>query len=454
MIHQPGESEVTSAPPGRHVHRAASIAATIKGSLAVGAIIFAMLAITTIGQFQQEISSVLLSCAWVTASVVSICALYQATIAKSVSTLTWVLVSLIINALFAGYLIVYDGMMSPHTQLVWTIPLLGIFLLETGLAILVFLDWQKYPHNAATGRSLVALIPILGLFGAWNTYVYEPQTSRPLITMMAMLSNGGPQATPAGMGDHVSVLGSIVLENKGTIDAWIVASMYKVTAAANPSDATPSSVRTASARADEIATSIDASGVLEPFGPNLHRLAGYWPSAIPGTSLLQLDEIVPAYFYLAAGETFSVSFTVSVPKIAGVEYFNLALHGQVIAMNSLDPELRECDAGHPPVYGDALELQENSLAGGGHFACVEASIRARTPIGYFLGDRPGLRAYYEVGNVDAPGSETVSLGLGFSVGGVVVDPLEDGQSGIEEIDRSAPANEARTTAELEVSFVD
>jgi hypothetical protein len=413
-------------------------------------IAYAVLAVWTFRSFSNEISGIVLSFAWLVFGVVNLIALCCVWRGPTLVALTAHVSAAVINVMVLTYALLYDLSRSPEVDF-FKLAIVGVALVL--LARQIYVLGPPWLHLAPRieVRTVFALVPVVAVIGAWNTYVFEPHAARPLVTVDVTLTPFEVVRSVEGQPDHLMAMGSVEFENIGDQDAGIVSSMYKATL-----NATPRNERSGETGHDgkNIAEVLNSTGALDPVRTPVTRLPGLLPTAESDVSIIAAGTVTPAYFFLAPGETVQRDVVIDVPIRYAASLATVSLQADVITVSRVLSEFHTCDAPADELTQQAYpEFVKNEAPGGGYFSCIESELPPRTPISALFGDSPGIRSYVFVGNSEAPDSYSILMTPDYSFDGELGHDNDDFNEAARIIDKYAPSTTNTATTVREVAIL-
>jgi hypothetical protein len=365
---------------------------------------------------------------------------------KLAPALEWSITATIINFVVIVYAIFYNHARTPDQT---TIALLALLVPLVGQALLlIWLGWRLAKHGLTKVevRSIIAVIPILAVFGAWNSYVFEPHTGRPIVEVSTQLSDPQTVYDPQGSPQHVVIRGTVTLHNAGRHDAGITTSLYTVTAQGLEAERDPPD---ALAAERQLQDALNSSDVLEIDGSNLSRLDRIVPTSDKRISLLALDQILPTYSFLAPDETWASTFALRIPVQRLASVARLTLRAEMFAVSTVPETLGNCGDDAPEALQFAPYDVDNDTDTDYYYACVAFPLKARTVFASIFGDDPDLQYYYYIGHPEIPDSPSVAIRQLVSFGAEATS--DDEYAGhVRLADKYIPGSSNASATELEV----
>lgn len=319
---------------------------------------------------------------------------------------TFALVSVSIGALTLGYFVLYDLVLTPERQWFWDSACFGAAAALLALSARPFLRW-KTNSSPKQFLALLTTVPLVTLFGAWYTYIFSPTHTRPVVVMTVDLKTGRAIATPGTSTGMIPIVGAISVENAGTVDAGITASLLKIVETPLNDGLLPNR------SAKTLSTAITSSGALEPFGGDVKQVSTLVATSDPAANVAYLDEVTPSGSFIESGETLHRTFATAIPD--PTEPVVLTMKAEIFLVNEAVQTFVPCDRRENAA--ESLRMQPSNAAAGGAYACFQAQIPSRTPIGKLFFDHPDIKTFFVVDDQQVPGSATGEMFQSFSTNG-------------------------------------
>jgi hypothetical protein len=361
-----------------------------------------------------------------------------------------------VTAALATDVVFLDVTRTPHAQLGLDVVMGGVAVAEAALAVWFGLVLFRHGRGRAGAGAALGVVAVLVGFVAWTGYVAAPQRGRPAVTVTAVFTGSRPVTGPAGDLDHVTVDATITVRNDGTDPVVVAASLLRVVGRTSAPAATPIDATVAAGFESDIADALDSARALEPLGPNRHALTGFWPTSDQSQALLELDEVAPAGYRLAAGASYVRRLVADVPALVENPLTSVQLDADVVAVSAANrPDgitLRRCPGQRITGAAGALALQPNRGPGRGYVGCVSARIGGPAPYAGLIDDDPELQLRFLLGNTAVPGSEVGRVDVALhATGGPGAIPLTDPAAAARTAERFLPVATSEASAQAEVS---
>jgi hypothetical protein len=335
----------------------------------------------------------------------------------------------VFSLFLAGYIVVTDAR-SPEIN--WYVMATAVSVLVAAFLWLVPLG-PKTKFEWTKGALIVTtLFPLAGLLQFWLQNYYIPSTSMPLVDISTELSPQG------WSGQIIHLSAKVTIHNRGTTKAQIANSVMRVTAYppalqdlattrvfANPCWDPPDHNEAWC----KLANGFDFTGFEQDtdFRVNPTLDASLVTPTPPAANTPVYAGALPQTELLVPGETDTYQREVDIDS-RQVQLARLSVEAVVLTDRRI-ADIRSCAAKPTSLYKDLQKFSDEVQqvrqiqSARVHYLCREYDIAPGNFVEKLIGNRPAIRVYTWLNNLNQPGNEYPRVGEDFSIAGKF-DPQE------------------------------